>query len=100
MPECDAPFGEVVRRHLQGDAVAREYADAVAAQLAGQVGQYGAFLIQLHTEQAAGKFFNYCACDFNAVFFAHSPPNYGDYSSTDMSGGTAKKSMNEAGSSV
>src|SRR5579864_3978478 len=70
----NAPFGEIVRRHFQGYAVARQHADAVAAKLAGQVGQHGALLIQLHAEQAAGEFLNYGSSHFNAVFFAHCPP--------------------------
>jgi hypothetical protein len=35
-------------------------------------------LIQLDTEQAAGKFLNYGSSDFNAIFFTHRPPR-GDY---------------------
>src|SRR5579862_4039320 len=70
----DAAFGQVVRRHLQSHAIARQYSNTVAAELACQMSKYSAFLIQLDAEQAAGKFLNYRSRDFNAVFFAHSPP--------------------------
>src|ERR1700680_333873 len=70
----DAALGEIVRRHFESYAVARQHANAVAAELSGQVGQHGAFLIQLHAEQAAGEFLNYGSSHFNAVFFAHCPP--------------------------
>jgi hypothetical protein len=39
-------------------------------------------LIKLDAEKAAGKFLNYGACDFNAIFFAHSPPS-ADYSAPE-----------------
>src|SRR5713101_3431909 len=70
----DAPLGQIVRRELQGDAVAGQYADAIPAQFARQVGEHCSFLIELNAEKAAGKFFDYGSCDFNAVFFAHCPP--------------------------
>jgi hypothetical protein len=70
----DASLGQVVRRQFQGDTVAGQYANAIPAQFARQVGEHGAVLIQLNAEKAAGKFFNYGSCDFNAIFFAHCPP--------------------------
>ena len=80
MPVCDAPFGEVVGRPLQGHAIAGENPDAVAPEFAGQVRQNNAVQIELNAEQAARKFFNYGSSNFNIVFFAHSPP-WGDYNS-------------------
>ena len=67
----DAALGQIVRRKLQCDAIAREHADTIAAELARQVRKHGAFLVKLHAEQAARKFFNYGTGYFNAVFFAH-----------------------------
>src|ERR1700741_2006865 len=69
-----ASFGQVVWRHFQSDAMAGQNTNAVAAQLAGQMGEYCAFLIKLNAEQPAGEFFNYGTCDFNTIFFAHCPP--------------------------
>lgn len=46
----DAALGEIVRRHLQGDAVAGQHADSVAPQFSGQVSENRSVLIQLHTE--------------------------------------------------
>ncbi len=74
MTISDAALGQIVRRNLQGDAIARQNADAIAAKLARQVRKHGAFLIQLHAEQAAGEFLNNGSGYFNAIFFAHYPP--------------------------
>jgi len=56
MAKGDSPFGEIVGGQLHGDAVARQDADAVAPQSAGQVSQHNAVMFQLHAEQSAGKF--------------------------------------------
>ena len=69
----DASLREVIGRHLEGDAVARQHADAIASQLAGQVSQNGAVLIELNAEKSARKFFDYGSGNFYAVFFTHSP---------------------------
>ena len=75
----DPALGQVVGGKLQGDAIPGQNPDAITAELAGQMGQYGAVLVKLHAEQTAGEFFNDGACDFNVIFFAHSPPR-SDYS--------------------
>src|SRR5271155_5733872 len=54
----DAALGQIVRRKLQRDAIPRQYADTIAAELARQVRKHSAFLIQLYAEQAAREFFN------------------------------------------
>jgi len=71
MTISDAALGQIVRRKLQRDAIARQNADTIAAEFARQVRKHGAFLIQLHAEQAARKFFYNSTGYFNAVFFAH-----------------------------
>jgi len=71
----DAAFGEIVGRHFEGDAVARQDADSITAKLPGQVRENRLFLIQLHAENAVGKLLYYGSCDFNIVFFAHCPPD-------------------------
>jgi len=67
----DAALGQIVRRKLQCDAIARQDADTIAAELARQVRKHGAFLIKLYAEQAAWKFLNNSTGYFNAIFFAH-----------------------------
>ena len=69
----DAALGKVVGRHFQGDSVACQYADAVAAEFSGEVGQDGAVLIELYAEQTAGELFDDGSGDFNTVFFTHCP---------------------------
>src|SRR5579883_2419047 len=75
----DPALGQIVGGKFQRNAIARQNADSIAAELAGQMGQYGAVLVELHAEQAAWEFFNNGASDFNIIFFAHSPPR-SDYS--------------------
>jgi len=70
----DPALRQVVGRELQRDTIAGQHTNAISSQLAGQVGKNGAVLVQLHAEQAAGKFFNYGTGDFNAILFAHCPP--------------------------
>ena len=70
----DSSLGEIVWGKLHGDTVSCKHPNTVSTQLAGQVGEYSAVQVQLYAEQAAGKFFNNGASDFNAIFFAHCPP--------------------------
>jgi len=74
----NASFGQVIRGHFQCDSIACQNADSIAAQPAREVGEDGTVLIEQDAELAAREFFNYSAGDFDAVFFAHSPPK-GDY---------------------
>ena len=69
----DPSLGEVIGRHLQGDAISGQHSDAVPSQLPSQVREYRPILVQLHTEQTAWKLFYNCAGDFYTVFFTHSP---------------------------
>src|SRR5687768_6883454 len=77
MPVSDAAFGQVVRRKLKRDPVACKNADSIPAQFAGEVCQHDPILIELYAELTGGKFLNYCACNFNAIFLAHFPPRSG-----------------------
>ena len=70
----DSALGQIVRGKFQGNPVARQHSNAVAAQLAGQVGEHRSFLIQLYAEQSAWEFFYNGSSNFNAIFFAHPPP--------------------------
>lgn len=67
----DAAFGEVVGGHLDGDAIAGENADAIAAEFASEVGENGAFLVKLDAEEPTGKFFHNGARDFYRILFTH-----------------------------
>lgn len=57
MTECNSALGEIVGGEFQGDFIARQDADAIAAKPARQVGQHDTLVFQLYTEQAAGEFF-------------------------------------------
>ena len=73
MTKRNSSLGEIVGRQFQGDFIAGEHADAIAAQPAGQVGQNYTVVFELDAEQAAGKLLQDCAGYFDAVFFAHIP---------------------------
>jgi hypothetical protein len=46
----DPALGQVVGGKLQGHAISGQNPDAIAAEFAGQMGQYGAVLIELHAK--------------------------------------------------
>jgi hypothetical protein len=72
MAEGDSTLGEIVRGKFEGDFVACQNADAVAAEAACKVGKDKAFVLKLHTEFTAGEFLDDRALYFYAVFFTHS----------------------------
>jgi hypothetical protein len=69
----DAALGQVVRGELEGDAVSGEDSNTIAAQLAGEVREDGALLVELDAEEAAGEFLDDGSGYFDAVFLAHCP---------------------------
>jgi len=71
MPICDPALGQIVGREFQRDTIARQHPNPVAAQLSGEMSEYGTFLIQLDTKKPAGEFFDDRPGDFDAVFFTH-----------------------------
>ncbi len=73
MPEGDAAFGQIVGGKFQRDLIARQNADAIAAQASRQMGQDDALVFELHAEQPAGEFLKNRSSNFYAVFFAHKP---------------------------
>ena len=75
MPEGDSALGKVVRRQFQGHFIARKDANAIPAQPASQVGQNYAVMFELYAEQPAGELFQYRTGNFDAVLFAHKPPD-------------------------
>ena len=56
MAKGDSPFGQIVGGKFEGDFVAGQNADTVPPQAPRQVGQHNAVVIELDTEQTAGKF--------------------------------------------
>ena len=71
MAEGNPTLGEVVGGKFEGDFIAGQNADAVAAETACEVGEDKPFVLKLHTEFTAGKFFYYRALYFDAIFFTH-----------------------------
>ena len=76
MTERNSAFGEVVRGEFQGDFIAREHADSIAAEPARQVRQDDALMFELYAKQAAGEFFQNRTGNFYAVLFTHKPPGF------------------------
>jgi hypothetical protein len=71
MAESDTALGEVVGGKFEGDFVAGQNADAIAAEAAGEVGQNKPFVLKLDTEFTAGEFLDDRTLYFDAVFFTH-----------------------------
>ena len=55
VPECDAPFGQVVGAHLAFHAIARQNLDVVHTHLAGDVGHDSVPILELDTEARIGE---------------------------------------------
>ncbi|MNJ60565.1 hypothetical protein D3C77_563070 [compost metagenome] len=72
MAEVDAALGQVIRRHFQGDAVARQDADAVFADAARRVGADFDAVVQFDAVAAIGQHFVNNAIQFDEFFFSHS----------------------------
>ena len=67
-------LGEVVGGEFHGDTVTGEDTDAVAAQLAGEMRQDDALLLEQDTEESTGELFDHGSGHFDAIFFTHCPP--------------------------
>src|SRR6185312_7562610 len=65
----DAALRQVVRRHLEIDAVARQYLDAVTAQASGDVRQDRHAVLEFHRERRARENLAYGAVDFESFLF-------------------------------
>jgi hypothetical protein len=50
MPESDSAFGQIVGGKFEGDFVACQYANAIAAETAGEVRKHHALMFQLDAE--------------------------------------------------
>ena len=72
MAEGDTALGEVVGGKFEGDFIAGQNADAIAAKAACEVSQDKTFVFKLNTEFTAGEFLDDRTLYFYAVFFTHS----------------------------
>jgi hypothetical protein len=70
----DAALGEIVGRHLDGDAITGKHADSVAAQFSGEMGEHDALGIQLNAKLSGRELFDNRSGYFNTILFAHLPP--------------------------
>ena len=70
MAEGNAGLAEVVRGHLDVDAVADADADEVLAHLAGNVGQHFVAVWQRHAKHGARQYLGHRAGQFNWFFFS------------------------------
>ena len=66
---CDPATGEIVRRQLDVDVIARRDADAKAAQPAGKAGEYRVAVLELDLERRAGERFDDAADKAQRIFF-------------------------------
>ena len=71
MPESDARLAEIVRRHLDVDAVADVDADEIFAHLAGNMGEDFVAVGQGHSKHCARQHLGHRAGQFNWFFFWH-----------------------------
>ena len=71
VPECDAPFGQIVGAHLAFHAIARQNLDVVHTHLAGDVGHDGVPILELDTEARVGKRFQNGAVLCDRRLFRH-----------------------------
>jgi len=66
---CDPAAGEIVRRKLDVDVVARRDADAKAPQPAGKAGEDRVAVLELDFERRAGERFDDAADKAQRIFF-------------------------------
>src|SRR4030042_6310519 len=71
LPIDDAPFGQVVGRHVDGHAVAAQDADEVHAHLARDVGQDHVPVVKLHAEHRVREELLDHALDADHIVFGH-----------------------------
>ncbi len=70
--EGDSRLAEVVRRHLDVNAIAHADADEMLAHFAGDVGEDFVAVGEGHAKHGAGQHLGYRARQFNGFFFSHS----------------------------
>ena len=69
----DSAAGQVVRRHLDGDAIAHEDADAILSHLAGNRGEHDVFaVVETHFEEGVGLLIDNRALRRDQIFCCQS----------------------------
>jgi hypothetical protein len=74
VPESDAAPREVVRRDLEGNAIAGEHTDAKPSHLARDSGVDIVSVVHLHTEGRVGENFSDGTFELDCFFLGHTPP--------------------------
>src|SRR4029079_8026505 len=72
--EIDAPFGEIVGRHLDGDFIAGEDADAVLLHASGRVGYNLMSVVELDAAACIGEHLHHHALKLEHLFLRHQGP--------------------------
>ena len=65
----DAAPGQIVGTHLNRDLVAGQDTDEIHAELAGDMGQYGVPVSDVHLEHGVGQGFHDCTLKLDYVVF-------------------------------
>jgi hypothetical protein len=71
VPKRDAPFGEIIGRHFNGDTVTRQDPDAVPFHASGSVRKCFVAVIKPHPEARIGQKLNYRPFHLDDALFAH-----------------------------
>ena len=85
MAEGNSTFGEIVGREFQSDLITGQNADTIPPKPARQMGEDYPVVLQLDTEQSAGKLLQDRACYFDAILFTHIPFDGGPATKTEGS---------------
>src|SRR6478672_12031323 len=70
-PESDPRAGQVVRRQLDGDLVARQVLDVVHGHLSGYVRKHDVTVFELYAERRVRQHFRHLALHRNRLFLRH-----------------------------
>ena len=65
----DPASGKIIRRHLDCNFVAREYADKIHSQLSRDVRQYGVSVANVHLKCGVGQRLNDSALTLDYIIF-------------------------------
>lgn len=69
MPKRNPPARQIVRRHLNGNAIALEYADSKPAHVSGESRQYFVTLTDGNSERGVGEDIDDRALELDGILF-------------------------------
>src|SRR5215469_7223775 len=69
--ENDAPLGEIIGRHLDGDAVAGKHADARLLHAAGGIGKRLVVIVEFHAKPRVRQHLDDDTVELDQAFLAH-----------------------------